>query len=156
MLQTFIRENPFPAFPGSGIPIRTLNRKRLASKMLSLALDDLEQQSEKKDMDDMFGFAKPDDLVRKDAIIWLYSLNPEGSDIPFEWVCDELGHDPEIFRRVIARNMPEIIKETIRMLAYLVDDQTIRDMVHTMSEYLNLDDWESKREVPCFVLDIRQ
>ena len=55
MLQTFIRENPFPAFPGSGIPIRTLNRKRLASKMLSLALDDLEQQSEKKDMD-MFGF----------------------------------------------------------------------------------------------------
>ena len=43
MRQTFIRENPFPAFPGSCIPIRTLNRKRLASKMLSLALADLEE-----------------------------------------------------------------------------------------------------------------
>ena len=155
MLQTIIRESFFPALPGSGIPIRTLDRKRLALKMLSLALADLEQQSEKNDMD-MFGFTKPNDLVRQDAIIWLYSLNPEGSDIPFEWVCDGLGHDPEIFRRIIARNMPEIIKETIRMLSHLVDEKTIRDMVHTMSDYLNLDGWESKREVPCFVLDVRQ
>lgn len=144
----------FTPSPVSGINLKNLNQKKLATKMLSLAMSDLAENSALSETD-MFGFQRPNDWIQKDALVWIFDLNPDGADISFGWVCEQLEHDPEIFRRVIARNMPEEIKGTIRTLSFLVDEKTIQGVVHTMSNYVNLDEWEKGRQLPCYVRDLR-
>lgn len=81
-------------------------------------------------------------LHKVNALIWVYSLNPEEAQISFDWVCEQIGHDPEKFRHMYARVIGDDIKRMIKMIAS-------KNMMHALvcsrklSDYLNVKDWRT-------------
>lgn len=113
----------------------------VAKRLLSLTMDDLSGKVTGEP--DLFGDIADDREERKlDALVWIYDLNPDGADIPFNWVCNELGTDGEVLRRVIARNMRQELKRVLKMLACMVGDEHARNCECELSDYVNLSGWK--------------
>lgn len=76
-----------------------------------------------------------------DALIWIYDLNPSGSDFPFESVCETLRMDPEVFRRVIARNMKSQLRNVVALIASMVSYEHAKTCELNLSDYANVSGW---------------
>lgn len=76
-----------------------------------------------------------------DTLIWIYDLNPSGSDFPFESVCETLRIDPEIFRRVIARNMKSQLRNVVALIASMVSYEHAKTCELNLSDYANVSGW---------------
>lgn len=112
----------------------------VAKRMLSLTMDDLSGKVVGEP--DLFGDIQHDRETRKlDGLVWIYDLNPDGADISFEWVCNELGTDGEVLRRVIARNMRQELKRVLKMLACMVSEKHALNCECELAEYVNLSGW---------------
>ena len=113
----------------------------VAKRLLSLLMDDISGKVTAEP--DLFGDIQHDREQRKlDALVWLYDLNPDGARVSFDWVCNELGTDGEVLRRVIARNMRQELKRVLKMLACMVGDEHARNCECELSDYVNLSGWK--------------
>lgn len=111
-----------------------------AKRLMQLLKDDLSGKSNGEP--DLFGHIAHDRETRKlDALVWLYDLNPDGARIPFTWVCDEIGHDPEVIRRVVAKNMRAELKRVLKTLCGMVSLTYATDCQLVLSEYVDLTGW---------------
>lgn len=79
---------------------------------------------------------------KQDALIWMFDLNPDGADMPFEWVCNEIGLDHEAVRRITARNMRSDLKLVLKLLSKLLSFRHAKDCELRLAEYANLSGWE--------------
>jgi hypothetical protein len=99
---------------------------------------------------DLFGdlSAQPDEHGlspehrKQDALIWMFDLNPDGADMPFEWVCNEIGLDHEAVRRITARNMRTDLKMVLKLLTKLLSFRHAKDCELRLAEYVNLSGWD--------------
>ena len=82
--------------------------------------------------------ARQADQNRLDALIWLYSLNPDGSLVTFEWVCDVLGFDPHRVRRIVARSMGRHLKRLVHLLSTIVSPEHAQTSEEKISDYLDI------------------
>lgn len=114
----------------------------LAKRMFMRMLDDLAGKSEQAEPD-LFGHIEGiREQYKQDALIWLYGLNPDGADVTFEWVCNEIGFDAELIRRVTGRNVREDLKRLLKMLASMVSPAYAKDCQIQLSDYLDLSGWD--------------
>jgi hypothetical protein len=81
------------------------------------------------------------DQNRLDALIWLYSLNPDGSLVTIEWVCDVLGFDPHRVRRIVGRSMRKELKRVVHLLSTIVSPQHAQACEEKISDYLDISNW---------------
>jgi hypothetical protein len=81
------------------------------------------------------------DLNRLDALIWLYSLNPDGSLVSIEWVCDVLGFDPHRVRRIVGRSLRKELKRVVHLLSTMVGSQHAQVCEDKISDYLDISNW---------------
>lgn len=79
---------------------------------------------------------------KQDALIWMFDLNPNGADMPFEWVCNEIGLDHEAVRRITARNMRRELKLVLKLLSKLVSFAHAKQCELRLSDYANLSGWD--------------
>lgn len=113
---------------------------RIAKRMFRLLLDDLSGKCEESP--DMFGQVTGNRTQRKqDALIWMFNLNPGGAAMPFEWVCNEIGIDHEIVRRITARNMRSELQRLLRFLEGMLGNEYCRNTEAELLDYVNLDGW---------------
>lgn len=93
---------------------------------------------------DLFGFVSDDrEILKFDALIWMFDLYPGKVVVPFKWVCDVLGLDPEVCRRVVARNMRRELKGVLKQIACIVDQRHAKHCEIKVSDYINLTGWQS-------------
>lgn len=123
--------------PGGNDTADTCIAKRMMDRMIAdLVGEKLQSQP------DLFGHVDGDRETRKlDALIWMYDLNPDGSDIPFVWVCDELGLDHERLKRITARSVREDLKRILKVLTGMVGIDYARSCELKLSDYVNLTGW---------------
>ena len=119
----------------------------LAKRMFLRMMWDIEGKSEDVEPD-LFGQtsvtgtkSNQADQNRLDALIWLYSLNPDGSLVSIEWVCDELGFDPHRVRRIVGRSMRKEIKRVVQLLSTIVSPQHAHVCEEKISDYLDISNW---------------
>jgi len=119
---------------------------KLAKRMFLRMTLDLkpEPEPEPAASQDLFGQASTlsqSEQERLDALIWMYSLNPEPALVPFEWVCDVLGFDPHRVRRITGCFMRAELKRLINLLSTMVGDSHARLCEETLSDYLDVSGW---------------
>lgn len=78
---------------------------------------------------------------RLDALIWQYSLNPDGSLVSFEWVCDVLGFDPHRVRRITGRSMRNDLKRLVHLLSTIISLQHAQACEEKISDYCDISSW---------------
>ena len=112
----------------------------IAKRMFRMLLDDLSGASHAEP--DVFGQrCGTRDWRRYDALIWLYNLNPDGAAVPFDWVCDEIGLDPEAVRRISARNLREELRQVLQLIALMVGSSYASACEIDLMEYVSLEGW---------------
>ena len=119
----------------------------LAKRMFLRMMWDIEGKAEEVEPD-LFGQtsvtgSKADhaDQNRLDALIWLYSLNPDGSLVSIEWVCDVLGFDPHRVRRIVGRSLRKELKRVVHLLSTIVSAQHAQACEEKISDYLDISNW---------------
>lgn len=119
----------------------------LAKRMFLRMMWDIEGKSEDVEPD-LFGQtsiasdkASQADLNRLDALIWLYSLNPDGGLVTIEWVCDVLGFDPHRVRRIVGRSLRKELKRLVHLLSTIVGAQHAQACEEKISDYLDISNW---------------
>ena len=119
----------------------------LAKRMFLRMMWDIEGRSEEVEPD-LFGQASianhrtnQADLNRLDALIWLYSLNPDGSLVSIEWVCDVIGFDPHRVRRIVGRSLRKELKRLMHLLSTLVGTHHAQVCEDKISDYLDISNW---------------
>ncbi|MFC5550267.1 hypothetical protein [Massilia aerilata] len=119
----------------------------LAKRMFLRMMWDIEGKSEDVEPD-LFGQASvasdktsQADLNRLDALIWLYSLNPDGGLVTVEWVCDVLGFDPHRVRRIVGRSLRKELKRVVHLLSTIVGAQHAQVCEDKISDYLDISNW---------------
>lgn len=91
---------------------------------------------------DLFGHINDDREQRKqDALIWMYDLNPDGSLMSFQWVCDEIGLDAEMIKRITARNVRNDLKGILKLLSSMVSPEYANACELDLQDYVNLSGW---------------
>lgn len=118
---------------------------RLAKRMFLRMIWDLTPKPQPAASHDLFGQASTSsqsEQDRLDALIWMYSLNPEPALVPFEWVCDVLGFDPHRVRRVTGRSMRTELKRLVNLLSTIVGADHARLCEETLSDYLDVSGWQ--------------
>lgn len=112
----------------------------IAKRMWRLMMADLAGLTEGEP--DLFGQHCGDRERRKqDALIWIFNLNPDGADLAFEWVCNEIGIDHEVVRRMVARYMRADLKRILRLLACMVSLDHAMKCEIDLLDYVNLSGW---------------
>lgn len=113
----------------------------IAKRMIDRMIADL--AGEKEDVvADLFGHVDSERETRKwDALIWMYDLNPDGSDIPFTWACNEIGLDHEAFRRITARSVRIDLKRILKLLTGMVGFNYAKECEYKLADYVNLSGW---------------
>ena len=81
------------------------------------------------------------DLNRLDALVWLYSLNPDGSLVIIEWVCDVLGFDPNGVRRIVGRSLRKELKRLMHLLSTMLGEHHAQVCEDKISDYLDISNW---------------
>jgi len=119
----------------------------LAKRMFLRMMWDIEGKSEDVEPD-LFGQTSlashktsQSDLNRLDALIWLYSLNPDGSLVSIEWVCDVLGFDPHRVRRIVGRSLRKELKRLVHLLSTMVGAYHAQVCEDKISDYLDISNW---------------
>lgn len=119
----------------------------LAKRMFLRMMWDIEGKSEDVEPD-LFGQTSiasdktsQSDLNRLDALIWLYSLNPDGGLVTIEWVCDVLGFDPHRVRRIVGRSLRKELKRLVHLLSTIVGAQHAQVCEDKISDYLDISNW---------------
>lgn len=119
----------------------------MAKRMLLRMMWDIEGKSEDVEPD-LFGQASlaghktsQSDLNRLDALIWLYSLNPDGSLVSIEWVCDVLGFDPHRVRRIVGRNLRKELKRLVHLLSTMLGAHQAQVCEDKISDYVDISNW---------------
>ena len=111
-----------------------------AKRMMRTMLYDLNGEVDVEP--DMFGHVICARETRiQDALIWMYSLNPDEGVVTFEWVCNELGLDPEGIRHITARIMRQEMKRVLRLIAEMIGYQYALQCELNLQEYFNLAGW---------------
>ncbi|MCU6502009.1 hypothetical protein LPN04_29875 [Rugamonas sp. A1-17] len=82
-------------------------------------------------------------LRKFDALIWMFDLSPDEPRLTFEWVCEQLGFDEDRVRRVTARSVKKDLRQLLRFLAGLVEPEHAKACQDSLSDYLNLDTWQT-------------
>ncbi|MBK4735971.1 hypothetical protein [Noviherbaspirillum pedocola] len=116
----------------------------VAKRMFRLLLADLSGTTSGEP--DLFGqIIDSEREIRKfDALTWLYNLNPDGAQMSFDWVCDELGIDPEAIRRMTAANMRAELKRLLHVLSCMVSPEHAKNCECELAEYVNLAGWNAR------------
>lgn len=121
----------------------------LAKRMFLRMMWDIEGKSDEVELD-LFGQASlttaktsQSDQNRLDALIWLYGLNPDGSDVSIEMVCDMLELDPHRIRRIVGRNMRKELRRVINLLSTMVSQEHAQWCEEKLSDYLDVTGWRS-------------
>lgn len=119
----------------------------MAKRMFLRMMWDIEGKSEDVEPD-LFGQASlaghktsQSDLNRLDALIWLYSLNPDGSLVSIEWVCDVLGFDPHRVRRIVGRNLRKELKRLVHLLSTMLGAHQAQVCEDKISDYVDISNW---------------
>jgi hypothetical protein len=119
----------------------------LAKRMFLRMMWDIEGKAEDAEPD-LFGQtsvpggrAFQADQDRLDALIWLYGLNPDGSLVSIEWVCDVLGFDPHRVRRIVGRSLRKELKRLVHLLSTIVGPQHAQVCEEKISDYLDISNW---------------
>lgn len=120
----------------------------LAKRMLLRMMWDLQGKSEVGEPD-LFGQTsltikrdKQTEQNRLDALIWLYGLNPAGSRVSIEMVCDMLGLDHHRIRRIVGRSMRDELKRIVNLLSTMVSCQHAQLCEEKLSDYLDVTNWK--------------
>lgn len=113
----------------------------LAKRMIDRMIADL-TGSKAQNAGDLFGHIGGDrETCKLDALIWMYDLNPDGSAVPFEWVCNEIGLDHEAMRRITARSVREDLKRILKILTGFFGIEHAKACEYKLSDYVNLTGW---------------
>jgi hypothetical protein len=119
----------------------------MAKRMFLRMMWDIEGKSEDVEPD-LFGQASlaghktsQSDLNRLDALIWLYSLNPDGGLVSIEWVCDVLGFDPHRVRRIVGRNLRKELKRLVHLLSSMLGAHQAQVCEDKISDYVDISNW---------------
>jgi len=119
----------------------------LAKRMFLRMMWDIEGKSEDVEPD-LFGQTSlashktsQTDLNRLDALIWLYGLNPDGSLVSIEWVCDVIGFDPHRVRRIVGRSLRKELKRLVHLLSTIVGAHHAQVCEDKISDYLDISNW---------------
>lgn len=119
----------------------------LSKRMFLRMMWDIEGKSEDAEPD-LFGQtslaskkASQSDLNRLDALIWLYSLNPDAGLVTFEWVCDVLGFCPHRVRRIVGRSLRKELKRLVLLLSTIVGPHHAQICEDKISDYLDISNW---------------
>lgn len=120
-------------------------RSILAKRMFLRMMWDISGETEPSEPD-LFGQQaihdnNAADRCRLDALIWMYSLNPDGSFISFEWVCDQLELDPDSIRRITGRSMRKELKRLVRLLATIVSYEHAKACEEALSDFADVSLW---------------
>lgn len=116
------------------VPPRSRTEQRLVGHKPGPDLFGQDQVTKKKsDLGDMRKF---------DALIWMFSLNPEKPLITFEWVCEALELDAERLRQITARNSRKELTQVVRYLAGMVDPLYAKYRAEELGQYINLSNWQ--------------
>lgn len=117
---------------------------RLAKRMFLRMIWDLTPKPAPAATHDLFGQASTTSQAeqdRLDALVWMYSLNPDQPLVPFEWVCDVLGFDVHRVRRVTGRSMRKELKQLVNLLSTIIGADYARVCEETLSDYLDVSSW---------------
>lgn len=119
----------------------------MAKRMFLRMMWDIEGKSEDVEPD-LFGQTSlagdktsQADLNRLDALVWLYGLNPDGSLVSIEWVCDVLGFDTHRVRRIVGRSLRKELKRLVHLLSTIVGMQHAQVCEDKISDYLDISNW---------------
>jgi hypothetical protein len=119
----------------------------LAKRMFLRMMWDIEGKSEDVEPD-LFGQSSlashktsQTDLYRLDALIWFYSLNPDGSLVSIEWVCNLLGFDPHGVRRIVGRNLRKELKRVMHLLSTMLGEHHAQLCEEKISDYFDMSNW---------------
>lgn len=118
---------------------------KLAKRMFLRMIWDLTPKPGPDATHDLFGQASITSQAeqdRLDALVWMYSLNPDQPLVPFEWVCDVLGFDAHRVRRVTGRSMREELKQLVNLLSTIIDPDYARLCEETLSDYVDVAAWK--------------
>ena len=118
----------------------------LAKRMFLRMLWDLKLRPEPASNSDLFGqnaTTNQGELDQLDALIWMYSLNPDGSLVSFEWVCDVLGFNADRVRRVTGRSMRAELKRIVNLLSTIVSESHARECELQLSDYVDVSAWRT-------------
>lgn len=119
----------------------------MAKRMFLRMLWDITPKLEPVAAADLFGQASnttQSEQDKLDALVWLYGLNPAGSRVSFEWVCEVLDFNPERVRRIVGRSTREELKRLVNLLSTIVSEEHAAKCVETLSEYVNVENWQTK------------
>lgn len=112
----------------------------IAKRYLKLLLSDLAIKA--IGQPDLLGYiANPRVQRRHEAIRWMYDLYETSPPIPFLWVCEVIGHDPEVYRRVVARNMRADLKRILDEITGSSGFDHAKACEEFLSDYVNLSGW---------------
>lgn len=117
----------------------------LAKRMFLRMIWDLKPRPAAAPVQDLFGQAATlcqGEQDRLDALVWMYSLNPEPGLVPFEWVCDVLGFDLQMVRRITGRSMRTELKQLVNLLSTIVGADHARLCEETLSDYVDVSAWK--------------
>ena len=134
-------ESAQPMFNGLDEDDHDTPESIIAKRMFRLLLDDLAGKCDAPP--DMFGQVIGNREQRKqDALIWMFSLNPDGAAMPFDWVCNEIGIDHEAVKRITARNMRGDLRRLLQMLSFMFGTAYGQKVEVDLLDYVNLDGWQ--------------
>lgn len=115
----------------------------LAKRMFSRMLCDLAGDADADAAGDLFGHIEGAQEQRKqDALIWMFDLNPDGSEVPFTWVCNEIGFDAERVRRITGRSVRQDMKRILKLLSSMVSNEYAKKCELNLMDYCNLSGWQ--------------
>lgn len=117
----------------------------LAKRMFLRMIWDLKPRPTSAPVQDLFGQAATlcqGEQDRLDALVWMYSLNPDPGLVPFEWVCDVLGFDIHMVRRITGRSMRTELKQLVNLLSTIVGADHARLCEETLSDYVDVSAWK--------------
>ena len=123
----------------------------LAKLMFKRMMHDIKGDIEAEAEPDLFGEmshvhskANRAETFRLDALIWMYSFNPESALVPFEWVCDTLSINVERVRHIAARSVRHDLKRIIQILASTIGQEHALLCEERLADYVNLSGWQPK------------
>lgn len=122
------------------VSLKTLRKLDLATRMLEVALTDLSFiPPPNKQLVATIG--KGRHRRKQDALIWIFNLNPRDARLTFDWVCEELDQDPEVYRRVISKYCGSELKVIVRVFVSIMGYKTAKQCADKLYEYLDMTGW---------------
>lgn len=132
------------------LPFKELQQGKFANKLITQLLVELGWKQDSESVDMLGSSVDDQHFYKLDALIWVFDLNPDGSDVSFEWACENASSDafcdyssldPEVMRSIIARNMRNELKECLKLLSSMISYEYAKNCCLELSGYVNLDGW---------------